>query len=182
MEFSHGTDADYAYYRLLYLQALTESGRLEDAEELAAPIVEDFEKTPDDLRWSQWLALSILEHGRGNTDSAISHARRAIQVAGSPVFHLYHQLALYCIEDGRAGEAVEALEYALGRYDELRLSVPTHAAMAYFHLGIAYEMSGWNDKALEQYQVFLDLWKDSDLGIPVVEEAQERLERLRASS
>ena len=182
MEFSRGTDTDYAYYMLFYLLALIESGRLEEAEDAAAQLKEDAEERPDDLLWSQWLAISFLERGRGNLEAAISDAERAIQTASSPLFHLYGFLAEYCIEAGRAAEAVEALEYALGRYDEFRLSPPTQAVIAYYHLGIAYEMSGWNEKAIEQYEIFLDLWKDADPGIPVVEEARERLERLRAAS
>ena len=182
MEFSRGTDSDYAYYMLFYLYALVESGRLEGAEELAAQLKEDAEKKPDDLLWSQWLAMSFLEHGRGNLHAAISAAEKAIQTAPSPLFHLYGFLAEYCIEAGRPGEAVEALEYVLGRYGEFRLSVPTLAAIAYYDLGVAYEMSGWNEKAIEQYEIFLDLWKDADPGIPVVEKARERLERLRAAS
>jgi tetratricopeptide (TPR) repeat protein len=98
------------------------------------------------------------------------------------MYYLYDFLATCCIEAARPGRAVEALEYALGRFDELRLAIPTQAATGYYHLGIAYEMSGWNEKAIGQYETFLGLWKDADPGIPVVDEARGRLAGLRASS
>jgi hypothetical protein len=46
-------------------------------------------------------------------------------------------------------------------------------------LGIAYEQSGWTGKAIEQYEEFLDIWKDADPGIAEVEDARERLARLK---
>jgi hypothetical protein len=49
-------------------------------------------------------------------------------------------------------------------------------------LGLAYENSGWNKKAIEKYQEFLDIWKDADPGIPEVQDAKERLQKLRATS
>ncbi len=182
MEFSLGTDQDYAYYMLFYLLALTESGRLDEAETLAARLIREIEEESRPILWSQWLAMGILEHGRGNLDAAINCVNKAIHAAPEPLFHLYGFLARYSIEAGRAGEAVDALEYALGRYDEYRLSVPTFAATAYYSLGIAYEMSGWNEKAMEQYEIFLDIWKDADPGLKSVEDARARLERLRAAS
>jgi hypothetical protein len=46
----------------------------------------------------------------------------------------------------------------------------------------AYEKSGWNNKAVEQYEGFLEIWKDADPGISEVEDARDRLTRLRKSS
>jgi tetratricopeptide (TPR) repeat protein len=74
---------------------------------------------------------------------------------------------------------VEELEKALLRYDRERTIVPTYAVRAHYLLGQAYERSGWTDKAVEQYETFLDIWKGADEGIEEVEEARERLEALR---
>ena len=56
------------------------------------------------------------------------------------------------------------------------------AVKAYYLLGLAYERSGWNKKAIEQYEEFLEIWKDADPGIPEVEDAKERLEKLTVGS
>jgi hypothetical protein len=53
---------------------------------------------------------------------------------------------------------------------------------AHYYLGLAYERSGWNRKAMEQYEEFLDIWKDAHPALPEVEDASERLEKLRAAS
>jgi cytochrome c-type biogenesis protein CcmH/NrfG len=62
------------------------------------------------------------------------------------------------------------------------MGLPTLAVKAYYLLGLAYEKSGWNKKAIEKYEEFLDIWKNADPGIPEVQDAKERLKKLRAES
>jgi tetratricopeptide (TPR) repeat protein len=80
---------------------------------------------------------------------------------------------------GNVGEAVVELERALSRFDEYRAKDSINAVKAYYLLGMAYDQSGWGKKAAEQYEEFLDIWRNADPGIPEVEDAKERLARLR---
>jgi tetratricopeptide (TPR) repeat protein len=93
----------------------------------------------------------------------------------------YH-LALAYLESGRLGEEVAVLEKALSRYDEERVGLPIWAVKAHYLLAVAYEKSGWSRKAVEQYEEFLEIWKDADPGIAEVEDAKKRLEKLRVES
>jgi hypothetical protein len=43
-----------------------------------------------------------------------------------------------------------------------------------------YEQKGWKGKAIEHYEKFLDLWKEANPGIAEVDDARERLARLKA--
>ena len=47
-------------------------------------------------------------------------------------------------------------------------------------LGRIYEQKGWQGKAIENFEKFLDLWKDADQGIPEVEEARQHLIALQS--
>ena len=48
-------------------------------------------------------------------------------------------------------------------------------AKAFYMLGKIYEQQGDTAKAIENFEKFLDLWKDADPGIAEVEEARQRL-------
>ncbi len=53
-------------------------------------------------------------------------------------------------------------------------------AMSFYALGKIYEQKGWKGKALEQYEKFLDLWKDADPGFREVDDAKKRLAVLKS--
>jgi hypothetical protein len=57
---------------------------------------------------------------------------------------------------------------------------PVLAVKAHYFLALAYERSGWDNKAIEQYRKFLDIWRDADAGIPEVRGARGRLAHLQS--
>ena len=83
---------------------------------------------------------------------------------------------------GRLADAVTMFEKALRWYDNPRAFEGLLSAKAHYWLGQAYEESGWRDKAIEQYETFLDIWKDADPGIEEIDDARERLARLKGKA
>jgi len=174
--------SDPVNMRDYYANLLTKSGKIKEAEEIARALKRDVEEKNPTMMYSYWLALGAIELSKGDTNTAINYLEKADKEAISPFFHVRVFLAKTYLESGKIGEAVAELEKSLSRYDDSRVSVPIWAVKAYYLLGLAYEKSGWNKKATEKYEEFLDIWKDADPGIPEVADAKERVKKLRAES
>jgi tetratricopeptide (TPR) repeat protein/predicted Ser/Thr protein kinase len=165
-----------------YVYVLIETGDLAGAERLTAPLRAEYDQSPGTLTDSgQLMAFGLIERARGNLESAITLLHRAIEVE-EPFLYFRTILATMYMEAGEIAEAVDLLEAALGRYEPERAVMQIWNVKAYYLLGLAYEKSGWNAKAIEQYEIFLDLWKDSDPGIIEIDDARQRLARLKTSS
>jgi len=168
--------------RSLYASILAESGKIKEAEEVARALKKDIEEKNPTLMYAYWLASSAIEKAKENTKMAVNYLEKADKEASTPLFYVQVLLAQSYLESGRLDEAVAELEKALARYDENRIVGPITAAKACYFLGLAYEKSGWNKKAIEKYEEFLDIWKDADPGIPEVTDAKERVRKLRVGS
>jgi serine/threonine protein kinase/Flp pilus assembly protein TadD len=168
------------YERMHYARFLGENNDFEKAEEVAKACKKDIEeKDPTEIS-KYWWIVGCIEFARGNFEESLTNFRKAAQVY-QPLWQRYPLARVY-LETGRLGEAVAEFEKAVSRYDESRAWNAIWAVKAHYFLGLAYEKSGWNKKAIEQYEEFLEIWKDADPGIPEVEDAKERLEKLKAKS
>jgi tetratricopeptide (TPR) repeat protein/TolB-like protein len=132
---------------------------------------------PQDERYAYFRGRIAFD--RGDLDTAIYYLEIAYRLM--PRFPEQYDLARAYYKAGRLADAVKAYETALGRYDFLRADWPDWSAEAHYNLGICYEESGWNDRAIEQYGIFLNLWKDADTDLPQIGDARERLDRLQQS-
>ena len=79
---------------------------------------------------------------------------------------------------GEIDQAIDILEkyFHLDPNDEFLRLVPPKV---YFELGQLYEKKGLKEKARENYEKFLELWKDADPGITEVEDARKKLAGLK---
>ena len=76
---------------------------------------------------------------------------------------------------------MDLFEKELSIYDsDWQICIPDWRIKMHYYLGLAYEQSRWYDKARREYEQFLDRWKDTDQGIPDVDDAKARVERLNA--
>jgi len=169
-------------WRPFYTHLLAESGKIAKAEEVARTLKKDIEEKNPALMHFYWLTLGFIELAKGNAKTAVTYLEKADRQATSPLFQVRFSLARAYSDAGRLGQTVAELEKALSRYDDTRVAFAIWAVKAHYLLGLAYEKSGWNKKAIEKYEEFLEIWKDADPGIPEVEDAKERLKRLRIES
>ncbi|MCK4776174.1 MAG: tetratricopeptide repeat protein, partial [Candidatus Krumholzibacteria bacterium] len=162
----------------LYIYFLVRNGELSRATQVA----DAMNKDTGDGTWAYWIRKGYIEQGSGNMDAACTSFEKAADLWGKALFIRY-DLALAYLKAGRLADAVDEFERLLERFDSNRaINNGERAVKAYYHLGVAYEQSGWNGKAIEQYEQFLDIWKDADPGIEEVEDAKRRLAVLKANT
>ena len=170
---------DPVYNRDFYIFALAKAGKLAEAEKALSDLKRDVEGKHPASMWQYWGSLGAVEEARGNLAAAVAAYERANTESPEPVYGYRAALALAYLEAGKLGEAVAMFEKVVSRYDSGRLSAVPGCVKDHYDLARAYEQSGWTAKAIEQYQEFLEIWKDADPGIPEVEDARERLARLK---
>ncbi len=167
-------------WRGYYVDMLARSGNITKAEEVARALKKRIEEKDKALMPAYWYAVGSIELSRGNPQAALTNFEKASET--STDFWDRFMLARTYLELGKLGDAVAEFERALSRYDGTRAEDPIWAVKAHYLLGLAYEKSGWNKKAIEQYEEFLEIWKDADPGIPEVKDVKDRLEKLKAKS
>jgi tetratricopeptide (TPR) repeat protein len=170
-------------WRDVYACILAEGGEIAEAEEVARALKKDIEREDTSLVFGYRRVVGAIELAKGNAELAVTYLEKAAEKPlFFPLFWVRFLLAKAYMESGALGDAVAELEQALSRYDDSRADYPIWTVKAHYLLGLAYEKSGWNKKAIEQYKEFLEIWRDADPGIPEMEEAKERLEKLRVKS
>ena len=122
-----------------------------------------------------WWVVGSIELAKGNLEASITNLEKAAK--SDPAFGYHFVLAQAYLQSGRLDEAVAEFEKVLSINAPLSA---ISAVKAYYLLGLAYEKSGWNKKAIEKYEEFLDIWKNADPVIPEVEDAKERLKKLKS--
>jgi serine/threonine protein kinase/tetratricopeptide (TPR) repeat protein len=114
----------------------------------------------------QTLALSLLPFQVPYSTGFVDHA----------IFH--NAIAMTYHKSGELDKAQIQYEKIIS-LTEGRLNFGIIYAKSYYMLGKIFEQKGWKGKASENYEKFLDLWKDADPGIAEVKDVRRRLAGLK---
>jgi tetratricopeptide (TPR) repeat protein len=165
-------------YRAYYVHLLMRHGEHARAEEVARALKQDIDRQHHaKIHW-YWYAIGCIRAALGDYEEALTDLDKAVE--RDPAFWVRFTLAETYLESGRLAEAVTEFEDMLSMFGEKRAFWGIKAAVAYYLLGLAYERSGCDSKAAEQYEEFLEIWKDADPGIAEIEDARQRLTRLES--
>lgn len=127
----------------------------------------------------------ITELEEANYVKAKEYLEKAVSLSPSEYYrspdtdHLEH--ALFINSLGRAYEKLGELEKAQEQYEKIqrlsfgRLYYGDIYSKSFYRLATIYEQKGLREKAIEQYKMFLNLWKNSEIGVAEVEDARKRL-------
>ncbi len=123
--------------------------------------------------------MGRLELAKDNLSNAIQYFEESISMLPHQSnVTFWHALAIdsLALAHYRSGD----LDKASQEYEKIisltsgRLFYGDIYVRSFYMLGKIYEQKGWKGKALENYEKFLDLWKDADPGLPGVEDARKR--------
>jgi tetratricopeptide (TPR) repeat protein len=164
-----------------YADLLAENSNFEKAEKVAEAIRKILIEEQDTIDIVfYWYAVGCIEFSKGNLEEALENFEKAAK--NNTRVYMWYMLGRTYLETGKLQEAVEVFEDGLSKYTDFGSIWAIRAVKARYYLGIAYERSGWTNKAIEHYEEFLDIWKDADPGIEEVDDAKARLARLRGEA
>jgi len=151
------------------------------AAERALQELDQFKSHPDPRRAAiPSLAKGLLESARGHHALATTLMESAQSF--SDEYGYVYELGCQYLRAGELSQAVETLERAAAEYSEQRAHFGVMSTKVHYYLAMAYEQSGWNDKAIGQYEKFLGIWKNADPELTLVDDAKSRLQRLRSGA
>ncbi len=97
--------------------------------------------------------------------------------------------AVTLLKNGRISEAIELLRRLIYLPSLYGLSIliipgnfeywPIPAVKAHYWLGVAYERQNETQKALKEYEVFINIWKNADFNSPELSDAKNRVSKLK---
>jgi len=170
------------YSRHDYVKFLAESDSIAKAEELIGQLKEDIEQNDPTLLYLYWYAKGCIEFARGNAREAVVWLEKAtddVYYRWSRTYGLRHfMLGRAYLEAGQFRQAATQFEKLLSR--NFNLEPAFLPVLARYYMGQAFEQSGQIDKAVGQYEIFLDIWKDADDEIHEIEDARACLARIKA--
>ena len=166
--------------RCYYASLLAESGQTARAREVARAMKQDTQREGQAQMQEYSYALGCVELAEGNTEEGLINLEKA--AAGIQDVWVRYTLAKAYLESDRLAEAVAGFEKVISTILEETPVNGVQIVKAHYLLGIAYEESSWDTKAIEQYEEFLEIWKDAEPGMPEVEDARLRLAKLKQAS
>jgi len=164
------------YDRHEYILLLAEAGELE----MAGQVLDEYARDLASKGYPQYhvaYARGCLEFARKNYAAAVDNLTIAAKVFND--FPTRFLLARAYLTAGRLSDAVNEFESLLNHYSHLRIAWAIYSVKMHYYLGLAYEQSSWYDKAIEQYTIFLETWKNADHPVDELADAAERVHRLR---
>ena len=169
-----------AHARGAIAQSYALNGDMKEADRLMAELQMDHDKYGPSAIGDYQLFAGIIEMEKGNYDTADTLFQKAYKTM--PLFFMDELIARNHSRAGRIDDALKVYEKIINRYEPNRAYWPTTGVLTHFYYGRTLEKAGKHDEAMEQYETFLDIWRNADEGLAPVEEARKRLANLKDGS
>lgn len=137
-------------------------------------------------------ADGLLAFEQGHFDDALQYFQKALKrslLNRSPQYHY----ALSLLKTGRTKEAIDEFQRFLWRsplfnpyfdasYIPFSYYSFVYSVKAHYWLGVAYKQQGEKQKAISEYEKFLQIWKDADFKSKELDDARARLTKLKGAT
>jgi tetratricopeptide (TPR) repeat protein len=175
------------YYGLLDLKL----GRIPSAKSRLEEMRSALSKPQNDNNYDRYCLEAEILLAEENPHEAIQLLEKAppkilISLSWSP-YMVFYNLPFLKDTLARAYEQNGEIDKAVAEYERLTSLYPQSGApflvhpKYYYRLAKLYEKKKLRTRARENFEKFLDLWKDADPGLPEVTDAQDRLAGLKGS-
>jgi len=157
---------------------LARNGELDRASTAAETAKQVLEQQGDNLQL-YWLAMGGLRLVEGDAPAAVEYIEKVSQGYAFS-FATNYLLGRAYLAAGRLEEAATTLAGLHSYYESGRTFWGTWDINSHYYLAITYESLNRTADAIEQYEIFLDFWKDADRELVEIEDATTRLARLKS--
>ncbi|MDH4157515.1 MAG: tetratricopeptide repeat protein [candidate division Zixibacteria bacterium] len=161
------------------VQALADAGQFDRAER-TLEVIRSEHLPVDSTIWNYWYLRGYIDFTRGKIEPAVRSL--AIANESSCPLSVGYMLARAYLANRQLSQATVQFETIAKGFSPERFYYGFCFMRTHYYLGRTYEESQWIDKAIEQYEIFLSWWGDSDTDLPEITDARQRLARLRAES
>jgi len=179
-------DEDFNSQRsTLFSMGLTylEMKSIDEAQKTADKLKQMIEQTMNKKEIKDYYTLmGAIELGKNNYSKAIEFFKKALpllRATSSSHLPLADATGLAYYKAGDLENARQEYERVISLTTGRQSSGDLYAK-SFYMLGKIYEQQDKRGKAIENYEKFLDLWKNADPGIPEVEDAKKRLAGLKS--
>jgi len=160
--------------RHIYAQVLAQLGRIEDA----ATVVDTLEQEMgrgEGRPFGYWYAAGALALAEGRFDDAVVHFETAAGIRSA--FEVRYWLIQAYLNAGKPEQALAELQKLMRIYESPRAFYGVWSVKLHYYLGMSWERLGDRDRAADEYRRFLEIWRDADPQLAVLDSARTALAR-----
>ncbi|MCX6828316.1 MAG: FlgO family outer membrane protein [candidate division Zixibacteria bacterium] len=164
----------------IFTQLLAQNGRLDSARNYAEQ-VNEFQKKSGFAQYSYWYGTAAIAFAEGDIQTCIKDLEKIGDNYGKRYFIAHYLLGRAYLVAGDFAGAIREFENQINVYNYSHARHAIWNADMHYYLGVAYEESKQVDKAIKQYQLFLDIFRNADPEVMSRYDAARRLGRLLKS-
>ncbi|MBN1387064.1 MAG: tetratricopeptide repeat protein [Bacteroidales bacterium] len=164
------------FWHMLLGNLCARSGDIEKAESILNSLSEKINEGNRNDEAAYYQLKGEIEMAKGNHDEAVKLLETTIKLRKDA--YTLSSLAYSYKSSGQLGKAIATYQDIIGPYYDLGWEAQQCTLEAFYNMARIYEELGNKEQAEKYYRQFVDIWKNADEDIPILQDAKERLATL----